>query len=62
MSLLHQVGDAASADEWTGITERGTFALAAWCKKHDIQDPIKRSFDLLAKEWEDGEAEAKRRG
>ncbi len=59
VALLYQVGDAASADEWTGITERGTFAFVAWCKKHDIQDPTKRSFDLLAKEREDGEAEAK---
>ena len=59
VSLLHQVEDAASHDEWGAIRERGTFALAAWCKKHDVQDPAQRAFDLLAKEHEDGEAEAK---
>ena len=59
VAFFNQDGEAASTDEWQGITERGSFALAAWCKKHDIQDPTTRSFDLLAKEREEGETEAK---
>lgn len=59
VALLHQAPEGAELDEWTGITERGAFALAAWCKKHDIQDPTSRSFDLLAKGREDEETHEK---
>lgn len=59
VAFFYQDGEAASTDEWQSIAERGSFALAAWCKKHDIQDPRSRSFDLVAKEREEGETEAK---
>lgn len=59
VALFHDAPDAVPTDEWRGIAERGTFALAAWCRKHDIQDPAIRSFDLLAKARDDGEMAAK---
>lgn len=61
VSLFHGASEAATTEEWMGISERGTFALAAWCKKHDIQDPNTRFFDLLAKESrETAEAKSER--
>lgn len=60
VALVHGAGEeAASSGEWSRIAERGAFALAAWCKKHGIEDPRKHSFDLLAVERDDGEAEEK---
>lgn len=58
VALVHGAGEeAASSGEWSSIAERGAFSFAAWCKKHGIQDPRKRSFSLLAVERDDEEAE-----
>jgi hypothetical protein len=59
VALLHGARNAASHDEWKGVAERGSFALAAWCKKHDIADPTARAFDLFAQERADDETDAK---
>jgi hypothetical protein len=60
VALFNNAGEAAaSSDEWGGIQERGTFALAAWCKKFDIQDPTKRALDLVARERDADDLEAK---
>jgi hypothetical protein len=61
VALLHQAGqDAASHEQWEAVVERGSFALAAWCKKFDIANPIEREFNLLAQERDADEQEAKR--
>jgi hypothetical protein len=60
VALFNNAGEAAaSSEEWGGVKERGTFALAAWCKKFDIQDPTKRAFNLIARERDDDDLEAK---
>lgn len=57
VSLFHAAPEAAGVEEWAGIEERGTFALAGWCKKHDILDPSTGFFDLLARNAEEEEEE-----
>lgn len=57
VSMFHGAREAAGVEEWAGIAERGTFALAAWCKKHDILDPSTGFFDLLARNAEEEEEE-----
>ncbi len=59
MALLHGAESGQNADEWQSITERGSFALAAWCKKHGIEDAPARMFDLLATERDEEELESK---
>jgi hypothetical protein len=58
--FAHQAGDEpANQGQWEPIVERGSFALAAWCKKYDIANPTEREFNLLAEERAAEEQEAK---
>jgi hypothetical protein len=51
VAFLYEAGqEAAGHDEWGPIVERGSFALAAWCKKWNIADPVAKGFALLAAE------------
>ncbi|MBK6520033.1 MAG: hypothetical protein IPM79_37595 [Polyangiaceae bacterium] len=56
VALVHRAGeDAVTHDAWRPILKGGTFALAAWAKKHDIVDPAVAGFKALAPEREDEE-------
>jgi hypothetical protein len=60
VALFYDSGEAAAATkEWEGIAERGSFALAAWCRRHDVADPNAKAFNLLARERTADEAAEK---
>jgi len=49
--LLHQTGaEAVIPEEWEGIVEGGTFALAKWCRKWGVANPYRFSSSAIAKE------------
>jgi hypothetical protein len=60
VALLHEAGqEAANHEAWSPIVEGGSFALAGWCKRYDIRDPVKAAFDLVAQEQDEQERDEK---
>ena len=48
VGVIYQTGDeAVQPESWQGILERGSFALALWCKKYAVADPAERDFGLI---------------
>jgi len=58
--LLHGADkQAADQDAWKPIADRGSFALAAWCKHWDIADPSEVAMGAIAAERGADESDAK---
>ena len=60
VAFTHQAGETAAGHaEWGSICERGTFAMAAWCKKWKIEDPHAFLQGILAEEMDEAERDEK---
>ncbi len=56
VAFTHQTDETAvKYEEWKPICERGTFALAAWCKKWKVEDPHAFLQQVLAEEMDESE-------
>lgn len=56
VGVAYQTGpEAVQRDAWAGIVERGSFALAKWCKEFDIEHPMQREFGLVVDPDEEAE-------
>lgn len=60
VALLHGAGaEAAHHEEWRGIVEGGSLALARWCKKWEVADPRRMAMAALARQADPEEGTAK---